>query len=602
MGLPSDIEINLVDSIDKAWEMKRWASERRPVMGLDTETSGLSPYAHDIVTGRPPRLRTIQLGDFKAGWTVPWDQWGGVAMELLNQYDGTIAAHNWAFDCKWMTRHTDLKVPWDRIHDTMIMSNMIYPGKPAGLKDLSDKYVDSRASFGQEVLKRAFVDNGWTWDTVPIDYPTFWQYAAIDPIITCYIWEHLRADQAYPDSFDLEMSALRICVGMEDRGIPIDLDYVVQQKEALEEWADSTRKWATDNLGINIASTSQLSKYFLSLGAPVHAKTASGAPSMDKKALDLYALDSNPQVAGTANLVIQLRKYEKIRSSYFDNFLRYSVDGLMHPSIKTMQAVTGRMSITNPAMQTLHKDDKLVRGSVRPREGHVLISSDLDQVEFRIFAHLSQDEQLIDTFLTADRTGSDAFTEIGKQVYKDPSFDKEDKRRRLVKGVVYGMLYGAGVKKMAETSGTPEQDMKEVHDALLKAYPGIKVYQDEAALEVEARAKASSDDFGFIETRVTKRRIPVEGEFAYRGVNYTIQSTAAEVFKRNLVKIDNAGLGEYMLIPVHDEIILSVPKEMAIEAKETLKELMTTTDGWSVPLTSGSDGPFDRWGGPEIDF
>lgn len=600
MALPSDITLKLVTDIDTAWEMKRWAGERREVMGLDTETSGLSAFATDHITG-PPKLRTVQVGDMRAGWCVPWEQWGGAVMEILNNYDGTIAAHNWAFDEKWMRIHAGWDIPWDRIHDTMIMANMIYPGKPAGLKDITDKYIDPRASYGQEVLKKAFAENKWNWHNVPLDYGPFWQYAALDPVITAYIWDHLRADKLYPKSFDLEMAALRICIGMEDRGIPIDLDYVQTQRDNLDQWAAQTKQWAQDNLGFSITSTAQLVRFFMAQGAPVHSTTPKGAPSVDKKALALYTQDANPLVAHTAKLVTDLRKYEKIKSSYFDNFLRYSVDGVMHPSIKTMQAITGRMSITNPAMQTLHKDDKLVRRSIVPKEGHVIISSDLDQVEFRIFAHLSNDEQLQNTFKVADETGSDAFTEIGRQIYHDPSFNKEDKRRRLVKGVVYGMLYGAGVKKMAETSGVPESDMQAVQDALLTAYPGIRKYQDEAGREVEDRAKRDPNNMGYIETRFTGRKIPVEGEYSYRGVNYTIQSTAAEVFKNNLVKIDNAGLGEWTLLPVHDEIILSVPKEIANDAKHELAELMTTTEGWAVPLTSGADGPFDRWGGDEIE-
>ena len=254
MGLPSDIRLEFVDSIDKAWEMKRWAGERREVLGLDTETSGLSAFATDNITG-PPKLRTIQLGDHKAGWTVPWEQWGGVAMELLNAYEGTIAAHNWAFDEKWMTKHAGWTVPWERIHDTMIMANMIYPGKPAGLKDLSDKYIDPRASVGQEILKQAFADNKWNWHNVPLDYQPFWQYAALDPVITSYIWSHLRADQKYPKSFDLEMSALRICIGMEDRGIPIDLDYVKDQRDNLNEWSAQIRDWETDRKSTRLNSS-----------------------------------------------------------------------------------------------------------------------------------------------------------------------------------------------------------------------------------------------------------------------------------------------------------------------------------------------------------
>src|SRR5690606_29251390 len=124
MGLSPDTELHLVNTIDEAMEMKRWLGERREILGLDTETGGL--YEKDPLNPHSPtaKLRMVQIGDHRAGWAVPWEQWGGVVLECLNAYDGPIAVHNLSFDAAWMELHAGWKVPWDRMHDTMIHYNM----------------------------------------------------------------------------------------------------------------------------------------------------------------------------------------------------------------------------------------------------------------------------------------------------------------------------------------------------------------------------------------------------------------------------------------------------------------------------------------------
>jgi DNA polymerase I len=590
MPIAGDVQLHLVNTIDEAMEMKRWLGQKREVLGLDTETSGLNPYAPGA------KLRMVQIGDHHAGWAVPWEQWGGVVMECLNAYeDGPIAAHNFPFDEKWMRIHAGWDIPWARMHDTMIHYNMLYPGQPAALKTITDKHIDPRASIGQHNLDLAMKQNGWDWATIPVDHPDFAMYSALDPVLAAYTWSFLRADQKYPESFDLEMSVQRICAGMEDRGTPVDIEYSLKMRDQLEEYVTKSKAWAKDELGVSISSTQQLAKYFEEdLHAHIENRTPKGAPSVNADTLDKFAISPDPRVSQFAKFVLEVRKADKIRGSYFENFIKDSSDGLLHPSIKTMRAVTGRMSVTDPALQTLHKNDKVVRNAITARPGEIMVSSDLDQVEFRIFAHLSNDPGLIETFLNSDATGGDPFTEIGKQVYQDQSFTKADPRRGLVKNVIYGKLYGSGVTRMAVSAGVPEDVMREVNDRLESSYPGIKRYQKE--IERVLSDRLQTEGTAYINTLVTNRRIPVEDDRLYSGLNYTIQSGAAEVFKQDLVRADAAGLGEYLLLPVHDEILMSTPPEVAEEAKMTLAACMTTTEGWAVPLTSGPEGPFERWG------
>src|SRR5690606_6179425 len=137
------------------------------------------------------------------------------------------------------------------------------------------------------------------------------------------------------------------------------------------------KKWAKDNLGISITSSQQLANYFENtLGAHISKRTPGGSPSVDKDTLAEFSNSSDPRVANLAKLVLSVREQDKVGSSYFDNFINLNTNGILHPSIKTMQAKTGRMSITNPALQTLPSNSDIVRMAITAREeGHSIISS-----------------------------------------------------------------------------------------------------------------------------------------------------------------------------------------------------------------------------------
>jgi DNA polymerase I len=210
-----------------------------------------------------------------------------------------------------------------------------------------------------------------------------------------------------------------------------------------------------------------------------------------------------------------------------------------------------------------------------------------------MFASLSRDPNLIQLFNLADATGSDPFTEIGREIYQDPSMQKSDKRRALIKGVVYGRLYGAGVSKQALTAGVPEEQMRGVSNEFDKRFPGMQRFQKE--IEDKGMRRLRSEGQGYVNTW-TGRRIPCDDERVYTLVNYLIQGGAAEVFKSNLVKLDQADLTEYLIVPVHDEIVLNAPRDSAEEIKQIVRECMTTREGWSVPLTADVDGPLENWG------
>jgi len=481
----------------------------------------------------------------------------------------------------------------------MIMAHIIDPLGSGGLKPLSALYVDSKAVSMQESLDIGLVENGWTWGTVPINFEPYWLYGALDPVLTMRLWEifykKCGPEGPYNKAYELEMATRKIVTRMELNGARIDLDYSKKKFDELIDYSDSVKKWASNAYGgLSITSNIQLVRLFEGLGADITETTPSGAKSASKDQLQLIMINGNEEVKNLADNVLKQRKADKLANTYFSNFMEKSIDGIVHPSIKTLGARTSRMSITDPALQTLPKGDDTVRTAFIPRtEGNVIITSDLDQVEFRMFASLSGDENLIKLFHLADQTGSDPFTEIGRQVYQDPTMVKSDKRRNLIKGVVYGRLYGAGVAKQALTAGVPEAQMRSVSDSFDANYPGMSVFQ--RRVDNVGQSRFQTEGQGYVHTW-TGRRLPCDDNRTYTLVNYLIQGGAAEIFKSNLVKLDQADLTNHLIVPVHDAIVLEAPREEAAEIKRIVQQCMTTTEGWAVPLTADVDGPLENWG------
>ena len=598
----SNVQLHLVDSVEKAQNFLHWLGQRRPynAISVDTETGELpgNPRDHALSPWHG-RLRLVQVGDGEQGWSIPWDEWSGVFYEAMDKFDGPLICHNIAFEARWFDVQSRWNIPWHRAHDTMIMAHVVDPLGSGALKRLAALHVDSRAVALQETLDVELAKNGWTWGTVPTNFTPYWSYGALDCVLTTRLWEmfykQCGPEGPYQRAYELEMATRKIVTRMEINGARVDLDYSRRKYDELTAYTESVKKWARDTYGgVSITSNVQLVRLFESLGAEITEFTPTGQKSCTKDQLKILMRDGNTEVSSLADTVLKQRKADKLAGTYFSNFLTESIDGIVHPSVKTLGARTSRMSITNPALQTLPKGDDVVRRAFIPKDkDHVIITSDLDQVEFRMFASLSNDSNLINLFHLADATGSDPFTEIGREVYNDPTMQKSDKRRGLIKSMIYGRLYGAGVAKQALTAGVAEIQMKQTSDAFDNRFPGMSYFQRQ--IEDIGMRRLKAEGQGYVYTW-TGRRLPCDEGRVYTLVNYLIQGGAAEVFKSNLVKLDQADLTEMLIVPVHDEIVLQAPREDAEEIKQLVKQCMTTTEGWAVPLTADVDGPLETWG------
>lgn len=583
----TETQLGYVDSFEDVQELMRWLGNRREVLALDTENAGLSPYDSDA------RVRLLQVGDINSAFTIDAQRWPGLCQDILQKYEGQMTWHNVAYDAKYLqVLWKDLIFPWSRTDDTMIAARLNDNEGSAALKSIGVKLYGKEAAIGQKMLEDGMAKNKWSWNTVPLDFAPYTQYAALDCILGARVWHHFKNVHMgeFREAYELEMQARRICTNMELRGMKVDLDYCVKKSAQLEEYVEQMKKYCEAEYGVKVGSTKSLGEWFKEQGAPLTEFTATGQPKMGED--ELSALAANGYEL--AKLALDARKAAKISGTYLANFQKFADSGgTLHPQINTMAARTHRMSITEPAMQTLPRDDTLVRRAVLPHEGEVLLSADADQIEFRLTAGIFNDTALIDRFNQADSIGPDVFTQIGRDIYGDPDMQKSDPRRATVKTYIYSSLYGAGVKKQAISAGVSFDEMKGISDGFKASYPNLEAGKSRIIGGLESMKRKGQRPYVSLKSG---RRLYVNPDRVYTGINYLVQSTAAECLKQALVNLDNAGLGHTLTCPVHDEIIFSLPPDEVADAKPVIEECMTIPEEeFGIVLPAAPGDAMDRW-------
>jgi DNA polymerase-1 len=586
----ADVRLHIVESVDDAVAFMQWLGERHDgPLGFDTETGGLSPYNDP--------LRTVQIGDKQQGWVIPWNEWGGVAREAFARYTGPLVGHNVPFDWQFIAHHTGIELAWERIDDTLTMARLDDPTRSNGLKPLVKKLVDSTAADGQRILAEGMAAHGWTWATVPMNFPPYWIYAALDPVETAHLEGHLspKIQATCPEAYSLERSANRICTNMMRKGMLLDVPYVEQSIADFDTKAEQIRDWLKSAHKISSPKSSgQIAKAMGALGQEILAFTDRNAPKFDKDWLEVYEkAGENDAVRQLARYIRAVRHIEDIRDRYSAKFLALrDANDVVHCNVNVMGARTGRMSVSDPALQQLPRDDKDIRGSFIPRPGHVFISCDLDQVEMRLLAHLSADPGLIEAFKEADNGGADFFTAVARVLYHDDTLAKSDPRRQLVKNSSYARAYGGGTERLAKTARVSSREIAVFEDLFDQRFPGMRLLMDR--LEGEAKQAFRRNERGGVRLE-DGRFLPCDQGKEYANLNYDIQGTAAIYMKRALANIDAAGLGPNLVLAVHDEAILEVPEDIADEALRVVQDCMTDRTNYRVPLTAGGVILTERW-------
>lgn len=577
--------MRLVDSVERAGEFLSWLGERRPILAIDTETAGLDWYRSG------PFCRMVQFGDGDNGWAVPVRNWRGVAEKALTVIrDDRVATAWWNPKFDFHALEVEgLPLPFTpRAHDGYTMHHLLHSEKRHGLKPVGEMVYGDVAGMGDRLLKMQFSEHKWGWDTVPDDWPAYWQYAAFDPVLTAKLVEGMWPRvQMYREAYDREMAALWILYRAEARGMRVDVTYSdMLRNDWLSRAADLGDGLRAEGIA-NPNSNKQITDALKAAGWEPDEFTPKGAVKLDKAIL----LELQRVFPGdTAERILELRRLLKWSGTYLTPFIESG--GRVHPDIRVLGARTGRMSIANPPLQQLPakgEGGKLIRRAVLPEEGHVLYATDYDGQELRYHAHISDSSAMIEAF----RQGIDPHSYAASLGFNIPIEDVTKDMRDPFKNFRYGKLYGAGNERLARTGGISVAEVERVAAVMDAAFPEERPFAER--LEQLAQERWADEGEPYVMTW-GGRKVVGEGDKLYALLNYTIQGSCADILKDRLIHLNAAGLADYMVVPVHDEILWSFPAEDAADLAREAAGIMTMDTQFKVPLTVGIDGPLDTWG------
>lgn len=588
-----EAQVTLVDSIDDAWEFTRWLSTKDEV-AFDTETTGLNVLKD--------RVRLVQYGDERRAWVIPFERWSGLVHDVTRRYRGVYDMWNAPYDVA-ICRTSGVDLPIERVTDGRLMLHVLESSGSLALKNYAKREIDPRAALGQEQLNEALSKRGgWTWETIPYDYEPYWFYAGLDTILTkqakSKLWPRVQAEA--PRSYELEMAVAWVAAKMQANGVRVDRQYTADFRTSLLAYVDQVEAWCREHYDVYPGSNQAVVKVLLDQGVELTKRTATGW-SLDKEVL---ASLTHPLAVAT----LGRRQAVKLISTYLDHFLELSEgDGRIHPSINTVGGTgkspfesggssgvrTGRMSMNDPNLQnvpTRTKEGKRVRRCFIASEGHTWVKCDADQIEMRLLAHLTNETKMIDAFVSE----GDFFVNMARDLFSEPDFQKSDPRRQFVKNSGYAKIYGAGLDKFSRTAGATIEEAASFmrrFDTLYEAVPTwIK------SIERLGQSRLDSEGEAYVRSPLTGRKYVADSGRLYTLVNYIIQGMAGEVLKMKMVECDQAGLTDYMTLPVHDELDCDVPNDRLDDFVTTLRDVVNDDDLLRVPLTwSVETGT--NWGG-----
>ncbi len=400
----------------------------------------------------------------------------------------------------------------------------------------------------------------------------------------------LKENQQLDLLFEMELPLANVLAKMEIAGIKVEADTLKTMQEENEVLIDQLTKEIYELAGreFNINSPKQLgSILFEEMGLPLEytKKTKTGYST----AVDV--LERLAPIVPVVSKILEYRQITKLQSTYViglqDAILE---DGKIHTRYVQDLTQTGRLSSTDPNLQNIPvrlAQGRLIRKAFVPSlEDSVLLASDYSQIELRVLAHISQDQHLIEAF----QQGADIHTSTAMRVFGiEKVEDVTANDRRNAKAVNFGVVYGISDFGLSNNLGISRKEAKAYIDTYFERFPGIKNYME--TIVREARDK------GFVETLYKRRReLPDINSrnfnvrnFAERtAINSPIQGSAADILKVAMIRLDRAltetGLATRMLLQVHDEIVLEVPKSELEVVKTMVKEIMESAINLSVPL------------------
>jgi len=387
----------------------------------------------------------------------------------------------------------------------------------------------------------------------------------------------------------VELPLVPVLVAVERAGIRVDGPLLAKQSQNLERELALRTAQIYEAAGgeFNINSPKQLSEIlFDKLQLPVTKRTGtSRAPSTAVEVLEDLALAHE-----LPRMILEWRALMKLKGTYIDALpqLVNPATGRVHTCFNQAVAATGRLSSSDPNLQNIPIRTELgreIRRAFIAEPGHVLISADYSQIEFRVLAHLAEDEFLIDAF----RHGADFHEQTAVKIFGNNTARDPHALRATAKMVNYALLYGKTAFTLARDIQVTQEAAQDFIDAYFKGFPRVRAFIDRTLEEGRAT--------GIVKTMFGRRRlVPELNSRNYQirsaaermAVNMPIQGSAADIMKLAMIDV-HAALAPHpqarMILTVHDELLFEVPEEQADEISAIVRDKMQSAVTLRVPLT-----------------
>ena len=388
--------------------------------------------------------------------------------------------------------------------------------------------------------------------------------------------------------YDIELPLAYVLAKMEYNGVAINTDYLKElseyMTEKLAELEDLIYQLAGEPFNIN--SPKQVATILFD---KLELKTK----RKKSRSTSAEVLEELAQEYEICDYILQHRKFSKLKSTYTDVLptLISKDDGRIHTTYNQALTLTGRLSSSNPNLQNIPirtEEGNKIRSAfcAQDRENAYILSADYSQIELRLLAHISQDENLINSF----KSGQDIHTLTAAKVFGVKVDDVTKDMRRKAKAVNFGIVYGQSKYGLAKNIGVSHAEAQEFIDKYFKTYPKVKEYMEEkirfAGLHGYATTIYGRKRYLISELQSPSYQIR---EFAQRAaINQPLQGTAADLIKIAMLDVDKKltelNLKTKMILQVHDELIFEVPKDELEIVKELVVKSMELNQPLLVPL------------------
>ena len=548
---------------------------------FDTETTGIDPNDVEMVG----MSFSCEKG---RGWYVPCPPDQAATAKLLKAFAPlfekptiTWVGQNLKYDLlvlKWYGY--ELK---GAMFDTMLAHYVIEPDGKRGMDLLSAQYLGYEPVHIEELIGKKGKGQGNMRD---VELEKIKEYAAEDADITLQlkqVFTPLLKQKSVEKVFnEVENPLVRVLTDMEFEGIRIDTDFLKEYSGQLEKEAKQAEENVYSQAGVrfNLGSPKQLGEVLfekLKLD-PKAKKTKTGQYATGEDVLSKLAAQST-----IVKDILAYRELTKLKSTYVDALplMINRKTGRVHTSYAQAVAVTGRLSSNNPNLQNIPirtERGREIRKAFIPRDAdHVLVSADYSQIELRIVAAISSDENMCHAFTT----GKDIHTATAAKVFGVEEKDVTKEMRYKAKSVNFGIIYRQGAFGLADNLGISRTEAKEIIDNYKKQFPNIQKYMDDTI--------NFAKEHGYVETLMGRKRwlrdinsanFTVRGFAERNAINSPIQGTAADMIKLAMIKIHQAfkkhGFRSKMLLQVHDELVFDAHRDELEQIKPIILDCMQT--------------------------